>query len=147
MFSQIKTETFNIKLLEFHHICTFSHTHTHTHTHTHIYIYMCVCVCVHIYTYIYIYIYISHFWTAIIASPTCRDIFRKLYIYLLVLVVVSAFTLVGWNRLPPEQVQHLESSHPTFADPGPGHTKWRANRDFIAEDQLLWDLIVLLGQP
>ena len=48
-------------------------------------------------------------------------------------VLVSAFTLVGLNWLPPEQVLHLEPSQPTFADPEPGHTKWQANRDSIAE--------------
>ena len=65
--------------------------------------------------------------------------------YLLVLVLAS--TLVGLNWLPPEQVQHLEPSQPTFADPEPGHTKWQANCDSITEDQLLGDLIVLLGHP
>ena len=61
--------------------------------------------------------------------------------------LVSAFILVGLNRLPPEQVLHLEPSQPTFADPEPGHTKWQANRNSIAEDQLLRDQIVLLGHP
>ena len=31
-----------------------------------------------------------------------------------------------------------------FTDPEPGHTKWQANSDSMAEDQLLGDLIVLL---
>ena len=30
--------------------------------------------------------------------------------------LVSAFTVVGLNRLLPEQVQHLEPSQPTFAE-------------------------------
>ena len=55
--------------------------------------------------------------------------------------------MVRLNRLPPEQVQHLESSHPTFADPEPGYTKSQVNRDSINEDQLLGDLIGLLGHP
>ena len=64
-------------------------------------------------------------------------------LYLLVLVL--AFTLIRLNRLHPEQVQHLEPSQPTFADPEPGYTKWWANRNSITKDQLLGDLIVLLG--
>ena len=59
------------------------------------------------------------------------------------LVLVSAITLVGLNRLPPEQVQHLESSQPTFADPEPGHTKWRTNRDSIAKGLQLGNLIMI----
>ena len=51
--------------------------------------------------------------------------------------LVSAFTLVRLNQLPPEQVLHLEPLQPTFADPEPGHMKWWANHDSIAEDQLL----------
>ena len=58
--------------------------------------------------------------------------------------LVSAFTLVGLNRLPPEQVHHLKPSKPTFADPEPGHKKWQVNRDSITEDQLLGDLIMLV---
>lgn len=62
-------------------------------------------------------------------------------------LLVSVFTLVGLNQLPPEQVQHLRPSLPTAADPEPGHRKRRATRDSIVEDQLLADLIVLLGHP
>ena len=71
-------------------------------------------------------------------------IYIYIYIYYL-LILVSAFTLVGLNRLPSEQVQHHKPSQPTFADPEPGYTKWRANRDSIAEDQLLGDLIVVIS--
>ena len=61
--------------------------------------------------------------------------------------LVLAFTLVGLNRLPPEQVQHLEPSQPTFTDPEPGPMKRQANRNSITEDQLLGELILLLGHP
>ena len=93
-------------------------------------------------------VFIFHFLKFLLSGPPWwqSPLFGRVS-FLLVLVLVLAFTLVGLNRLPPEEVQHLEPLQPTFADPEPGHTKWCTNRNSIAEDQLLGDLIVLLGHP
>ena len=63
----------------------------------------------------------------------------KSYIYIFNMTwLVSAFTLVGLNRLPPEQVQHLEPSQPTFADPEQGHTKWQSQSWFRRRRSTTW---------
>ena len=69
-----------------------------------IYIYIYIYMYIYIYKYLYIYIYIY------------------IYIYYFLFVLILAFTLVGLNRLPPEQM--LMEEHSFGFDWGKGHKSY-----------------------